>query len=323
MKFSVIIPLYNKAPYIRSTIDAVLAQTCQDFEIVVVDDGSTDGSADLLEAIADTRLRVIRQANAGVSAARNRAIAMAQGEWVAFLDADDWHHPHYLASLVLAQGAHPEADIVATQYMPVEDENDAGPLMHALPAMPASPLSVELISDLPARWMKGPTFTTSSVCIRTALLQDMQPCFAVGESHGEDLDMWFRAAERSPIAMVLAPMVAYRISVQGSLSLQNPPLTLPPFLARIRQRALSGTVPAQKRRSALKLVANQEISIARDALASGQRIAAMRLLWSGLDATSSVRWWSTAAMTIFVPGELVRRWQLWRVRRALPTMSAG
>lgn len=323
MKFSVIVPLYNKAPYIRGTIESVLAQTCQDFEIVVVDDGSTDGSADLLEAIADTRLRVVRQANAGVSAARNRAIAMAQGEWVAFLDADDWHHPHYLASLVLAQATHPEADIVATQYMPVEDGNGAGPLAHALPAMPGSIPDVELISDLPERWMKGPTFTTSSICIRTPLLQDMQPCFAVGESHGEDLDMWFRAAERSPIAMVLAPMVAYRIDVQGSLSLQNPTLTLPPFLMRIRQRARSGAMPAAKSRSALKLVASQEISLARDALACGERATAVRLLWSGLDATSSVRWWSTAAMTVFVPGELVRQWQLWRVRRALPTVSAG
>ena len=317
MKFSVIIPLYNKAPYIRGTIDSVLAQTCQDFEIVVVDDGSTDGSADLLDTLTDPRLRVVRQPNAGVSAARNRAISMAQGQWVAFLDADDWHHPHYLASLVLAQGKHPEADIVATQYLPVEDP------INVWPPMPAKPLSVELINDLPERWMKGPTFTTSSVCIRTALLQDMQPCFAVDESHGEDLDMWFRAAERSPIALVMTPLVAYRISVEGSLSLKNPTLTLPPFLARLRKRALAGTMPALKRRSTLKLVANQEISMARDALASGRRLAAIRLLCSGHDATSSVRWWSTAAMTVFVPGEFVRRWQLWRVRRALPTMSAG
>ena len=317
MKFSVIIPLYNKAPYIRGTIDSVLAQTCQDFEIVVVDDGSTDGSADLLDTLTDPRLRVVRQPNAGVSAARNRAISMAQGQWVAFLDADDWHHPHYLASLVLAQGKHPEADIVATQYLPVEDP------INVWPPMPAKPLSVELINDLPERWMKGPTFTTSSVCMRTALLQEMQPCFAVGESHGEDLDLWFRAAERSLIALIMTPLVAYRISVEGSLSLKNPTLTLPPFLARLRKRALAGTMPALKRRSALKLVANQEISMARDALASGRRLAAIRLLWSGLDATSSVRWWSTAAMTVFVPGDLVRRWQLWRVRRALPTMSTG
>ena len=317
MKFSVIIPLYNKAPYIRGTIDSVLAQTCQDFEIVVVDDGSTDGSADLLDTLTDPRLRVVRQPNAGVSAARNRAISMAQGQWVAFLDADDWHHPHYLASLVLAQGKHPEADIVATQYLPVEDP------INVWPPMPAKPLSVELINDLPERWMKGPTFTTSSVCMRTALLQEMQPCFAVGESHGEDLDLWFRAAERSLIALIMTPLVAYRISVEGSLSLKNPTLTLPPFLARLRKRALAGTMPALKRRSALKLVANQEISMARDALASGRRLAAIRLLWSGHDATISVRWWSTAAMTVFVPGGLVRRWQLWRVRRALPTMSAG
>ena len=317
MKFSVIIPLYNKAPYIRGTIDSVLAQTCQDFEIVVVDDGSTDGSADLLDTLTDPRLRVVRQPNAGVSAARNRAISMANGQWVAFLDADDWHHPHYLASLVLAQGKHPEADIVATQYMPVEDP------INVWPPMPAKPLSVELINDLPERWMKGPTFTTSSVCMRTALLQEMQPCFAVGESHGEDLDLWFRAAERSPIALVMTPLVAYRISVEGSLSLKNPTLTLPPFLARLRKRALAGTMPALKRRSALKLVAHQEISMARDALASGRRLAAIHLLCSGHDATISVRWWSTAAMTVFVPGELVRRWQLWRVRRALPTMSAG
>lgn len=320
MKFSVIIPLYNKAPYIRGTIDSVLAQTCQDFEIVVVDDGSTDGSADILDTLTDPRLRVVRQPNAGVSAARNRAISMANGQWVAFLDADDWHHPQYLASLVLAQDMHPEADIVATQYMPVEDTINVWPPM---PALPAKPLSVELINDLPERWMKGPTFTTSSVCIRTALLQEMHPCFAVGESHGEDLDMWFRAAERSPIALVMTPLVAYRISVEGSLSLKNPTLTLPPFLARLRKRARAGTMPALKRRSALKLVANQEISMARDALASGQRVEAIRLLCSGHDAKSSVRWWSTAAMTVFVPGGLVRRWQLWRVQRALPTMSAG
>ena len=320
MKFSVIIPLYNKVPYIRGTIDSVLAQTFQDFEIVVVDDGSTDGSADILDTLTDPRLRVVRQPNAGVSAARNRGISMANGQWVAFLDADDWHHPQYLASLVLAQSMQPESDIVATQYMPVEDTTNVWPLM---PVLRAKPLSVELINDLPERWMKGPTFTTSSVCIRTALLQEMHPCFAVGESHGEDLDMWFRAAERSPIALVMTPLVAYRISVEGSLSLKNPTLTLPPFLTRLRKRARAGTMSALKRRSALKLVANQEISMARDALASGQRVEAIRLLCSGHDATSSIRWWSTAAMTVFVPGGLVRRWQLWRVRRALPTMSAG
>jgi glycosyltransferase involved in cell wall biosynthesis len=323
MKFSIVIPLYNKAPYIEGAIASVLAQTVQDFEIIVVDDGSTDGGADLVAAIDDPRLRLVRQPNAGVSATRNRAISMAEGQWVAFLDADDWHHPHYLQSLVAAQAFYPAADVVATQYIPVPGTTEAWPPAWHIPSTPVTAESIELIDDVPGRWMKGPTFTTSSTSIRTARLQQMQPCFAVGECHGEDLDLWFRVGEQSPVAWVKRPLVAYRVSVQGSLSLINPKFELPPFLHRIRARALSGAMTGAQAKSALKMVADQEISMARDALASGQRMEAVRLLWRGHNSASKRRWWFTAAMTVFVPGELVRRWQHWRVRRTIPTMSAG
>jgi hypothetical protein len=323
MKFSIVIPLYNKAPYIKSAIASVLAQTVQDFEIIVLDDGSTDGGADLVAAINDPRLRLVRQSNAGVSATRNRGISMAEGQWVAFLDADDWHHPHYLQSLVAAQDLYPAVDVVAAQYIPVPGTTAVWPPAWYIPVSPVAMTSIELIEDLPGRWMKGPTFTTSSVCIRTIRLHQMQPCFAVGECHGEDLDMWFRVAEQSPVAWVKRPLVAYRVSVDGSLSLTNPKLELPPFLHRIRARALSGAMTDIQAKSALKMVADQEISMARDALASGQRMEAVRLLWRGHNSASKRRWWFTAAMTVFVPGELVRRWQHWRVRRTIPTMSAG
>jgi hypothetical protein len=322
MKFSVVIPLFNKAPYVEIAIASVLAQTAQDFEIIVLDDGSTDGGADIVAANTDPRVRLFRQPNAGVSATRNRAISMANGEWVAFLDADDWHHPHYLQSLVAAQNLHPAADVVATQYIPVADTAYLWPPAWPVPATFAAE-PIELIEDLPARWMKGATFTTSSVCIRTARLQQMQPCFAVGECQGEDLDMWFRVAEQSPVAWVKKPMVAYRVSVDGSLSVTNPKLELAPFQHRIRARALSGAMTAAQAKSALKMVADQEISMARDALAAGHRLKAVRLLWSGHNAASKRRWWFTAAMAVFVPGELVKRWQHWRVRRTIPTMSAG
>lgn len=94
-KFSIIIPVYNVAPYLRECLDSVLAQTFIDWEATCVDDGSTDGSGAILDEYAakDARFHVIHQKNAGVSAARNAALDVAKGEWIAYLDADDvWHH---------------------------------------------------------------------------------------------------------------------------------------------------------------------------------------------------------------------------------------
>ena len=92
---SIVIPVYNTGKYLRRGLDSLLAQTCGDWEAVCIDDGSTDGSAAVLEEYAarDARFRVLRQENSGVSAARNRGIQEARGEWVTFLDADDWFSP--------------------------------------------------------------------------------------------------------------------------------------------------------------------------------------------------------------------------------------
>ncbi|HVV29051.1 MAG TPA: glycosyltransferase [Rhizomicrobium sp.] len=97
--FSVIIPVYNRAAALRTAIASVLAQTCPDFEIVVVDDGSRDDPRAVVEAFADPRLRFIRQDNAGGGAARNTAIDAARGRFIAPLDSDDVFLPHHLASM--------------------------------------------------------------------------------------------------------------------------------------------------------------------------------------------------------------------------------
>ena len=95
---SVVIPLYNKASTIYTTLISVLAQSVRPREVIVIDDGSTDGSAEIVEQmiVEEPYVRLVRQANAGVSAARNRAIEMAHGEWVALLDGDDIWSPEYL-----------------------------------------------------------------------------------------------------------------------------------------------------------------------------------------------------------------------------------
>ncbi|MDQ3061018.1 MAG: glycosyltransferase family 2 protein [Pseudomonadota bacterium] len=313
MKFSIVIPLYNKAPYIGNTIASVLAQSVTSFEVIVVNDGSSDDGAERVAAIRDPRLRLVHQANAGVSAARNHGIALARGDWVAFLDADDWHHPQYLAGLLLAQQAFPEADAVATDFVPIAHCEGRWPLPWPVPATPPE---VELIDDLPRRWMSGPSIFTSAVAVRRTRLQRMQPCFAPGESYGEDLDLWFRLAEQTPIALVHAPLVAYRVAVQGSLSAQHAPATLPPSLERMRQRALSGGLSVLQRESALWFVAQYQVTLAREAVASGRRLQSWRWLLRARHAASGQRWWLTAAMTLFCSANLVRNWQLWRVRRA-------
>ena len=100
MRVSVIIPLYNKAPYVRRALASVAAQTFTDFEVIVVDDGSTDSGAREVESFTDSRVRLIYQANAGPGAARNRGIAEARGQLLAFLDADDEWLPGYLEEAV-------------------------------------------------------------------------------------------------------------------------------------------------------------------------------------------------------------------------------
>ncbi len=308
MQFSVVIPLYNKAPYIEATIASVLAQTCQDFEIVVVDDGSSDAGPQLVAAIGDPRIRLLRQPNGGVSRARNTGIQAAVGDLVCFLDADDWYGRHYLACIAAMAARHPGPAMYATAYQrvgegePAQLDGEAG----ALP--PASPIE----NFYEYRHRHGPFFFTSSVVIPRRELQAMQPCFPVGEQFGEDQDVWFRVAERLPLIFNPARLVAYRIGVADSLSVLHGLRELPPLFARLEQRARNGTVPAPMRRAALRIVADARLAVARYALIQGRRRTALAALRDAARDGRSRRWWVTAALCLFANGGMVQHWEMWR-----------
>jgi glycosyltransferase involved in cell wall biosynthesis len=312
MNFSVVIPLYNKLHYVRSAIRSVLAQSLPPLEVIVIDDGSTDGSAEAVEAMKEPRVRLVRQANAGVSAARNHGVDLARGDWVAFLDADDWYHPEMLAALAQAHQAAPQAQMLGAGFRKIAPAFGADP--DAWPVN-ESFYEVEVVEDLRVRWMKTAPFCTSSVAIRTSLLRRMQPCFVTGEHHGEDLDLWFRVGDMTPLAVVNAPFAAVRV-IPDSLSTRNSSRTLPAFLQRMQARALSGEIPARHRRSALWFVGQMHVTLAREALDCGERKLAWQWLVGGRHVALTRRWMLTALMALFMPTRVAGSWQRWRVRSA-------
>ncbi len=316
MKFSVVIPLFNKARYVPAAVASALAQTLPAIEVLVIDDGSTDGGLQALGPWArDPRLRLVAQSNHGVSAARNLGIEMAQGDWVAFLDADDQWHPRFLEALSWAHRCCPRADLLATGFRRVTGaEAESGAPISDW-SVPERLPGIEVITDLRRRWMRRAPLCASSVAIRAARLRGMGRCFAEGESYGEDLDMWFRLADYAPVATVAGDYVTVRGDLCGALS-RAAGRTLPPFLARMRRQALDGTLPARHRRSALWFVAQSQVTLAREALAEGGRAEALHWLWQTDRGWRLRRWWVTLALALCMPAPIADSWQRWRLRHA-------
>lgn len=129
-KFSIIVPLYNKAPYVRKALDSIESQTFTDWECIIVDDGSTDNSIAICEEFLSTHytshithknIRIISQPNSGVAKARNVGVENSYGQFVCFLDADDWWEPTYLEEMSQLIGAYPDAGLYGCDYYYVKN----------------------------------------------------------------------------------------------------------------------------------------------------------------------------------------------------------
>ncbi len=206
---SVIIPLYNKADSIAKALDSIQAQTYQDFEVVVVDDGSTDNGATIVEQQKDSRIRLIHQTNAGVSAARNRGIEEALGEYVAFLDADDEWEPQFLEEIITLQRMHPECRAQATNYIFNSRGVKSSTILRKLPFKGERGV---LTNYFVVASCSHPPVWTSAVCIERKLLQEIGG-FPVGVKSGEDLLTWARIAVRTNWAYSLKAYAQYNVDL--------------------------------------------------------------------------------------------------------------
>lgn len=204
---SIIIPLYNKEASIATALRGVLAQTYQDFEVVVVDDGSTDGGAAVVETFTDPRIRLIRQENGGVSAARNRGIAEARGEHVAFLDADDEWMPEFLEEIAALQMEFPQCRAQATAYVNHDHEGYKPIVLNRLPFDGERGV---LTNYFEVASYSHPPVCSICVCIERKLLQEIGG-FPVGIKSGEDLLTWARIAVLTPWAYSLKPYAVYNM----------------------------------------------------------------------------------------------------------------
>lgn len=194
---SVVIPLYNKRGTVARAIQSVLSQSFRDFEIVIVNDGSTDGSASEAEKISDSRIRLINQANAGVSAARNKGIEEAKGEYVALLDADDGWDSDYLATQMRLAETNPQCDVFAVNYR-FRDTN--GKITDTIIRnLPFTSEHGVLSNYFEVASTSHPPMWTSAVMARKKAFQEIGG-FPVGIKSGEDLLTWARLACRFKIA---------------------------------------------------------------------------------------------------------------------------
>jgi glycosyltransferase involved in cell wall biosynthesis len=310
MMFSIIIPVYNKEDYLLTTLQSVMNQTFTDYEVLIIDDGSTDNSVGVVRKFYDPRFKLILQKNAGVSVARNRGIQEAVGQWICFLDADDWYHPEYLAELDVMSRAHPGREVMATHFVAIADKPDWKPSPWEL-----NKRKYESIVNLPARWVKEIPFFTSSVVVQKKFLQSMPSWFPQGEHSGEDLDLWFRLAEKTPIILLNQPLVAYRTFVPTGLSTKAHDFINPPYLVRMTNRSLE--LPLTLRRSIRQYILHVVITKSRSFASTGHRAQAMKLLVHDCSGGFlNKRWWVSIFLTLFVPANLIKNFQDLRVSKS-------
>ena len=243
--FSVIVPLYNKRSTVATAVESVLDQSFADFELIVVDDGSTDSGPSTLEGFEDPRLRLISQDNRGAGAARNAGAAAASHDWIAFLDADDLWFADHLAELDRIRSAFPDAGLIGTSFrLDFPDRHDANVRREG---------QIELIDYFEAVASGRSVLCTSSCAARREVWRESGGFGAYPT--GQDSEFFVRIAARWPVAVSTRVTAAYRQHTGGisdrkrRAATGKPPLSLSglsPAAARVVEMRAEASGPRRK-----------------------------------------------------------------------------
>ena len=221
-RFSVVMPLYNKAPFVRKALESIASQTYRDFELIIIDDGSTDNSAAICDEFFQTfnhslahSINVnrsfvhsfIRQTNSGVAAARNRGVAESHGEFVCFLDADDWWEPTFLEEMDRLKAEYPDAGIYASNYIYYKPGKT-----HVALSLPRGYI------NYPEAYLQSGSMPvwTGATCMPRKVFDEMGG-FPQGIKLGEDFLLWAKTALHYPVAFSEKPLAYYNNDVPASL----------------------------------------------------------------------------------------------------------
>ncbi|WP_020589300.1 glycosyltransferase family 2 protein [Desulfobacter curvatus] len=273
MFISVVIPLFNKEAFILRAIHSVLNQTYSNFELIIVNDGSTDDSANLVQTIADARVRLFQQSNGGVSKARNKGVELAQADWVAFLDADDEYLPHFLETMVsfILENRDPNICMVGANYY-------LGDTSHVS-------LDIEIGNGIYSYFdlfgnQRSPNHSSTTVVCKDKFIETGG--FPEGVKQFEDWIAWFKLGFAGHFGYISTPLGIYhRVECSASRSKRNmkaffDDAVLLPQL--VYQYTKNNSLEAGKRESAINCISEFSFNIAVILAHHGGKILALKML---------------------------------------------
>jgi glycosyltransferase involved in cell wall biosynthesis/peptidoglycan/xylan/chitin deacetylase (PgdA/CDA1 family) len=313
--FTVLIPLYNKAPHIGRALHSILSQTRPPEEIIVIDDGSTDGGGEIVAALSDPRIRLIRQENQGVSAARNRGIAEARGELLAFLDADDTWEPQFLEELNYLKEIFPAAGAFTTAWRTIYPDGSS----YQRDIRLCQGTRYCLIENYPNAAFKFPMHPSATAIPKKVLAE--VGGFYPGEYLCEDADLFIRISLRYPIAWSDAFLMTYHQDATNRALGIKRWIREPAISRTVREALATDRLPPEVRQDLKDYGAYFQLAAARHCLSQGEKATALRLLEYAKGTQRFARDWWLARLAALFPAKFGQ--SLWKIKLVLNDLING